>query len=72
MFLGESSNLAYTDDSISFFLAVSHLMLRFYFSCMLFKAENITNYVQLEYLDVTDLRRGVGEVRVVVRRAPAC
>jgi hypothetical protein len=28
--------------------------------------------VKLEYLDVTVLRRGVGEVRVVVGRAPAC
>jgi hypothetical protein len=28
--------------------------------------------VQLEYLDVTVLRRGVGEVRVVVGRARAC
>jgi hypothetical protein len=30
------------------------------------------NELQLEYLDVTVLRRGVGEVRVVVGRAPAC
>jgi hypothetical protein len=28
--------------------------------------------VKLEYLDVTVLRRGVGEVRAVVGRAPAC
>jgi hypothetical protein len=28
--------------------------------------------VKLEYLDVTVLRRGVGEVRVVAGRAPAC
>jgi hypothetical protein len=28
--------------------------------------------VKLEYLDVTVLRRGVGEVRVVEERAPAC
>jgi hypothetical protein len=28
--------------------------------------------LKLEYLDVTVLRRGVREVRVVVRRAPAC
>jgi hypothetical protein len=28
--------------------------------------------VQREYLDVTVLRRGVGEVRVVAGRAPAC
>jgi hypothetical protein len=28
--------------------------------------------VELEYLDVTVLRRGVGEVRVVAGRAPAC
>jgi hypothetical protein len=28
--------------------------------------------LQLEYLDVTVLRRGVGEVRVVAGRAPAC
>jgi hypothetical protein len=30
------------------------------------------NTVQLEYLDVRVLRRGVGEIRVVMRRAPAC
>jgi hypothetical protein len=30
------------------------------------------NLVQLEYSDVTVLRRGVGEVRVVARGAPAC
>jgi hypothetical protein len=29
-------------------------------------------FVKLEYLDVTVLRHGVGEVRVVVGRAPAC
>jgi hypothetical protein len=29
-------------------------------------------HVKLEYLDVTVLRRGVGEVRVVAGRAPAC
>jgi hypothetical protein len=28
--------------------------------------------VKLEYLDVTVLRRGVGEVRLVAGRAPAC
>jgi hypothetical protein len=28
--------------------------------------------VKLEYLDVTVLRRGVGEVLVVVGRTPAC
>jgi hypothetical protein len=28
--------------------------------------------VKLEYLDVTVLRRGVGEVRIVAGRAPAC
>jgi hypothetical protein len=28
--------------------------------------------VQLEYLDVTVLRRGVGEIRAVVGRDPAC
>jgi hypothetical protein len=28
--------------------------------------------LQLEYLDETDLRRGVGEIRVVVERDPAC
>jgi hypothetical protein len=30
------------------------------------------NAVELQYLDVTVLRRGVGEVLVVVGRAPAC
>jgi hypothetical protein len=30
------------------------------------------NEIELEYLDVTVLRRGVGEVRVVVGRVPAC
>jgi hypothetical protein len=29
-------------------------------------------YVQLEYLDATVLRREVGEIRVVVGRDPAC
>jgi hypothetical protein len=29
-------------------------------------------FVELEYLDVTVLRRGEGEVMVVVGRAPAC
>jgi hypothetical protein len=33
--------------------------------------ELFSNYVKLEYLDVTVLRRGVGEVRVVAGRAPA-
>jgi hypothetical protein len=28
--------------------------------------------IYLEYLDVTVLRRGVGEVRLVAGRAPAC
>jgi hypothetical protein len=28
--------------------------------------------VQLEYLDATILRRGVGEIRAVVGRDPAC
>jgi hypothetical protein len=31
-----------------------------------------SGYVQLEYLNVTVLRRGVGELRVVAGRAPAC
>jgi hypothetical protein len=33
--------------------------------------EHIT-IVQLEYLNATVLRRGVGEIRVVVGRDPAC
>jgi hypothetical protein len=37
-----------------------------------FAADAESNEVQLEYLDVTVLRRGVGEVRVVAGRAPAC
>jgi hypothetical protein len=32
----------------------------------------ISNEIWLEYLHVTVLRRGVGEVRVVVGRDPAC
>jgi hypothetical protein len=28
--------------------------------------------LQLQYLDATVLRRGVGEIRVVVGRGPAC
>jgi hypothetical protein len=32
----------------------------------------ILKFLKLEYLDVTVLRRGVGEVGVVAGRAPAC
>jgi hypothetical protein len=33
---------------------------------------SINQFVKLEYLDVTVLRRGVGEVLVVAGRSPAC
>jgi hypothetical protein len=45
------------------------LEIKFQFHFLLLK---LYKKVKLEYLDVTVLRRGVGEVRVVAGRAPAC